>query len=154
MIVSIRNLFFASFLMVAGVASAKTKDVDIRLLSNGMKAFDVLNAIGAPLEKQELEVKREELWIYKNIELHFKEGVLHLPEMKSSGAKTETVAEPKEELSVEEEKHNSLEDWGAVMPVDDKVGLQDILQGLTKYIDDGKNKKDQGNKSRVKKFGR
>ena len=150
MIVSIRNLFFASFLMVAGGAFAKTRDVDVRLLRDGMKIFDVLNAVGAPLEKQEFEAKHEELWIYKNIELRFKEGTLQLQDKKPSAIKV-----PKNEdvdPSIEEEKHDSIEDWGAVTPVDDTIDLKDILKGMTKYVDDGKDKKDKNKKFNVKRF--
>ena len=154
MIVSIRNLFFASFLMVAGVAFAKARDVDVRLLRDGMKPFDVLNAIGAPLEKQELEAKHEELWIYKNTELRFREGTLKLPEKKVAEVKVENIDKSVEDRSIERGNHNDLEDWGAVTPVNDSVDLKDILKGMTKYIDDGKSKKDSKDKSNVRTFRR
>lgn len=47
---------------------------DPRDLKTGMSFYEVLKLWGPPQEKREHEIKREDVWIYNNIEVFFKEG--------------------------------------------------------------------------------
>lgn len=56
-----------------------TRDYSIK---SGMTQQEILSLIGAPQEKKENEVKRQELWIYPNSKFLFKEGKLILTKEK------------------------------------------------------------------------
>lgn len=72
----IKFSFLLSFIISLGLSLSANAQSSHLQLANGMTFTQVLKAWGPPLNKQEFEVKREDLWEYSKYQLVFKNGKL------------------------------------------------------------------------------
>ena len=120
---SIRNALLASALFglfsVCRTASGAEQLREPEQISPGMTYQEVLNLWGAPPEKQEMESRREDVWLYPLIQVRFKEGRV-------------TSAGWREHVDVPEKKRPEPQDifdeeLEALTPETGKVPVEDIL---------------------------
>lgn len=105
-----RQGFFTGFLLVHSLlflfSSSLAAEVLYPALMHGMEYHDVVRLMGPPLEKIEQESKREDIWIYENRTVSFRDG--HVLRFESpvdpfAVAPAKTFTAPKSTLRKEEQ---------------------------------------------------
>ena len=97
--------------------SAAPPPRDPEQIMRGMSYQDVLAIWGTPVEKQEMESRREERWIYPTIEVRFREGRVQRAGWREHVAVPQKKTAPSDELL--EEELPAFSSPAAKVPVED-----------------------------------
>lgn len=110
-------------------------------LSEGMTRNEVLKLWGPPVEKLEYEAKREDLWVYKETEVRFREGKVKWAKYREGSP----FAKQQEEDQMVADR-----EWDRLPGDSNTIAVEDILSEIMDGVPDEKEKEEKdGKKSSV-----
>ena len=138
------SVFFLFFLTL----SASLVQADSSLL--GKSYAPVVSTLGEPLSKQEYEVKRREIWVYKDQKVYLERGrVVHI----GSGKAAHSTITKKTEASASATKEPASKKTSSVRTVKESE-IDDLLSAVEAAGEQDENKKTARSKRRTSRRSR